>query len=58
MQPIFPRHRRGGTTCPDKPNERTFPPLGGRDIPPSAQENIDSAAHFIHGAIEVRPTDL
>ena len=30
-------------------------PLGGRDIPPSAQEKIDGAAHFIHGAIQVDP---
>ena len=30
-------------------------PLGGRDVPPSAQEKIDAAARFIHGAIEVHP---
>ena len=35
--------------CPGKE------PLGGCDIPPSAQEKIDGAARFIHGAIEVDP---
>ena len=30
-------------------------PLGGCDIPPSAQEKIDGAARFIHGAIQVDP---
>src|SRR6266404_9080934 len=30
-------------------------PLGGRDVPSSAQEKIDGAARFIHGAIEVDP---
>ena len=30
-------------------------PLGGCDIPPSAQEEVDGAARFIHGAIEVHP---
>jgi hypothetical protein len=30
-------------------------PLGGCDIPPSAQEKIDGAARFIDGAIEVHP---
>ena len=33
-------------------------PLGGRDVPPSAQEKIDGAARFIHGAIEVDPVAL
>jgi hypothetical protein len=35
--------------CPGKET------LGGRDVPPSAQEKIDGAARFIHGAIEVDP---
>jgi hypothetical protein len=35
--------------CPGKE------PLGGCDIPLSAQEKIDGAARFIHGAIEVDP---
>ena len=35
--------------CPGKE------PLGGRDVPPSAQAKIHGAARFIRGAIEVDP---
>ena len=30
-------------------------PLSRRHITPSAQEEVDGAARFIHGAIEVNP---
>ena len=33
-------------------------PLGGRDIPPSAQEKIHGAARFIDGAIQADPLTL
>ena len=31
-------------------------PLGGCNVTPFAQEKIDGAAHFIHGAIQVDPS--
>ena len=33
-------------------------PIGGRDVPPSAQAKIHGAARFIRGAIEVDPIGL
>ena len=30
-------------------------PLGGCNVTPFAQEKVDGAARFIHGAIEVDP---